>query len=38
MYTNDNSTLEEADNRITCHIGHMNKADNLTSILVPKSG
>ena len=38
MYTNDNLTLEEADNRINYHIGHMIKADNLTSILVPKSG
>ena len=27
-------TLEEADNRIICHIGHMIKADNLTSIKV----
>ena len=34
MYTDDNLTLEEADNRIICHIGHMIKADNLTSIKV----
>ena len=32
MYTDDNLTLEEADNRIICHIGHMIKADNLISI------
>ena len=34
MYTDDNSTLEEADNRINYHIGHIIKADNLTSIKV----
>ena len=34
MYTDDNLTLEEADNRIICHIGHMIKADNLISIKV----
>ena len=34
MYTNDNLTLEEADNRVICHIGHMIKADNLISIKV----
>ena len=34
MYTDDKLTLEEADNRIICHIGHMIKADNLTSIKV----
>ena len=34
MYTYDNSTLEEADNRINYHIGHIIKADNLTSIKV----
>ena len=34
MYTDDNLTLEEADNRIICHIRHMIKADNLTSIKV----
>ena len=34
MYTDDNLTLEEADNRINCHIGHMIKTDNLTSIKV----
>ena len=32
MYTDDNLTLKEADNRIICHIGHMIKADNLISI------
>ena len=26
MYTADNLTLEDADNRIICHIGHMIKA------------
>ena len=34
IYKGDNLTLEEADNRIICHIGHMIKADNLTSIKV----
>ena len=34
-YTDDNLTLEEADNRIICHIRHMIKVDlNLTSIKV----
>ena len=33
-YTDDNLTLEEADNRIICHIGPMMKADYLTSIKV----
>ena len=32
MYTDDILTLEEADNRIICHIGHMINADNMTSI------
>ena len=35
MNTDDNLTLEEADKRIICHIGHMIKAYNLISI---KSG
>ena len=34
MYTDENLTLEEADNRIICHIGHMIKADILISIKV----
>ena len=35
MYTNDNLTLEEADNRIICHIGHnLIKAYHLISIKV----
>ena len=34
MYNDDILTLEEADNRIICHIGHMIKADNLISIKV----
>ena len=38
MYTNDNLTLEEADNRIICHIRHMTKADNLIGIKVRSAG
>ena len=34
LYTDDNSTLEEGDNRIICHIGQMIKADYLPSIKV----
>ena len=34
MYTDVNLTLEEEDNRINCHKGHMIKADNLICIKV----